>query len=1063
MLKVRWTIRFTVLTVFVFANLLIAAVAIGLQYHFSKSMATETSLNYFNKTANQTRDYIEHNESRAIESVNSLANYPYLLQEQWVGETTPHLFAQTMQSNPAFYAAYIAFENGNFYELINLNSSLAVRTGLNASPKDRWVTITVLGQGEERKRTFTYLDQDFNVRVAKAEGSEYDPTTRPWFIEAKPTRVHKTAPYLFQHLQAPGQTYSRVLPNSSAVIAVDIALSSLSTYLQQQQVSADEEIYLYQETGEVIASNLVDSFEQSMLQVPRLALTPKQQAFIDKKQLFKVSNSQDWSPIDFAISGKPQGYAVDLMSIVSASTGLRFEYTNGYEWSELVTMFERDDLDILQGVFLNKENQRLGQLSSSFLNLPLSVITLKGAENIGRIEQLKGKTLAIAKGWSLSALIKEHYPDINIVEVAQLKDVFDVVRNGKAYAGIDSQLILQQTGKQFFIDDVQYHSRLTLQPMNFSNTLHFLVNEKHPELLELINLALANVKPGLLTQLDEKWQINQSQQTTKKNYSSMVPYQSLISLSAQPELHDQLNRMTINDREYFVYTQSLLGHNEHKDMFAAMVPVESVLGESLKEIQLSILFTGLCLLLMLPFSWLFSSPIVNPIRRLAKQNKLINQREFDQVYHQPTRICEIEELSLSMIEMSNSIQAHERSQQELMDAFIKIIGQAIDDKSRYTGGHCSRIPNLAIELAQAASKDSQGVFKDFSFKDDMEIREFTIAAWLHDCGKITTPEHIVDKGTKLEVIYNRIHEVRMRFEVLWRDAEIEYLKQIRIAPQLEMSLLDQLQRTRERLRDDFSFIAQANVGGEFMSQTDIARLHSFSEITWQRNFDDSLGLSPVEEARLSSKTVSLPVTESLLMDKPDHIVSRTEPMVFPEQFEIKMDVPEHLSNQGELHNLTITRGTLTAEDRFKINEHIISTIKMLEALPLPPELSRVPRYASTHHETLKGTGYPRRLSAEDLSVPERVLAVCDIFEALTAADRPYKKAKPISVAIDILHKMALDEHIDIDVFELLLTSGIYLEYANEYLPPSQIDALDINQYLRSPAEKGQPEQAIAMA
>jgi HD-GYP domain-containing protein (c-di-GMP phosphodiesterase class II) len=160
-----------------------------------------------------------------------------------------------------------------------------------------------------------------------------------------------------------------------------------------------------------------------------------------------------------------------------------------------------------------------------------------------------------------------------------------------------------------------------------------------------------------------------------------------------------------------------------------------------------------------------------------------------------------------------------------------------------------------------------------------------------------------------------------------------------------------------------------------------------------------------------------------------------------------MAIPEHQYNLGEVYNLSIARGTLTTEDRFKINEHMISTIKMLENLPFPKELSRVPRYASTHHETLKGTGYPRQLSAEDLSIPERVLVISDIFEALTASDRPYRKAKPISVAVNIMHKMALDEHIDLELFRLFLTSGTHLKYAKAYLKPEQIDSVDIEQYM----------------
>jgi HD-GYP domain-containing protein (c-di-GMP phosphodiesterase class II) len=160
-----------------------------------------------------------------------------------------------------------------------------------------------------------------------------------------------------------------------------------------------------------------------------------------------------------------------------------------------------------------------------------------------------------------------------------------------------------------------------------------------------------------------------------------------------------------------------------------------------------------------------------------------------------------------------------------------------------------------------------------------------------------------------------------------------------------------------------------------------------------------------------------------------------------------MDIPAHLYNQGELYNLSISRGTLTAEDRFKINEHMISTIKMLESLPFPEELKNVPRYASTHHETMKGTGYPRRLTGDQLSIPERLLAVADVFEALTASDRPYKKAKPVSEAMEILHKMVLDNHIDRDSFELFVKDKVYIRYAREFLPDEQLDHVDEEKYL----------------
>ena len=320
---------------------------------------------------------------------------------------------------------------------------------------------------------------------------------------------------------------------------------------------------------------------------------------------------------------------------------------------------------------------------------------------------------------------------------------------------------------------------------------------------------------------------------------------------------------------------------------------------------------------------------------------------------------------------------------------------------------------------------------------------------MHDCGKITTPEHIIDKGTKLETIYNRIHEIRMRFEVLWRDAEIDYLQQ-KAEPGADTAALSrQKEEKQQQLREDFAFIANANVGGEFISEADVARLHELADITWQRYFDDQLGLSSGEISRLQEASAPLPATEHLLSDRPEHLIERMHDTDFDPQFGIKMEVPKYLYNLGELHNLAISRGTLSAEDRFKINEHIISTIKMLESLPFPEELQRVPRYASTHHETMKGTGYPRKLTGDQLSIPERIMVLADIYEALTAADRPYKKAKPVSVALDILYKMVQNDHIDVEVFELFLTSGVYLDYARRFLPETQIDEIDISQYLRT--------------
>lgn len=311
------------------------------------------------------------------------------------------------------------------------------------------------------------------------------------------------------------------------------------------------------------------------------------------------------------------------------------------------------------------------------------------------------------------------------------------------------------------------------------------------------------------------------------------------------------------------------------------------------------------------------------------------------------------------------------------------------------------------------------------------------------------PEYVVDKATKLETIYNRIHEIRTRFEVLHRDATINYYEQLLHYPQNKTQLEDELKQKHEKLTSDFEFIANCNIGGEFMEDSSIDRLKEIGKIKWQRNFDNRLGLAHEELKRIENKESFSPVVENLLQDKTEQIIHRTRKIDLEEysKFSFKMDIPEYERNLGELYNLSVRKGTLTQEERFKINEHIIMTIKMLENIPFTNDLKNVPEYAGSHHETMIGTGYPRKLVKEQLSIPARIMAIADIFEALTAADRPYKKAKTLSESIKIMSFMKKDKHIDEDLFDIFLTSGVYKEYANKFLMEEQIDEVDISQYL----------------
>src|SRR5512135_2287896 len=337
--------------------------------------------------------------------------------------------------------------------------------------------------------------------------------------------------------------------------------------------------------------------------------------------------------------------------------------------------------------------------------------------------------------------------------------------------------------------------------------------------------------------------------------------------------------------------------------------------------------------------------------------------------------------------------------EELFESLINLINTAIDDKSPYTGGHCARVPALTMMLAEAANHTKLGALKDFNLTDK-DRYELKIAGLLHDCGKVTTPVHVVDKATKLESIFDRIHLIDTRFEVLKRDAEIELLKSSAALQQQgldELSLRErgnQLQQAyRARLRQldqDREFLRKSNIGGEFMPPEAQEHVKRIAQYKW--------------------------------LDQSGNTA--------------------HFLTDDEIENLSIPRGTLTAKEREIINYHIVATIKMLEALPWPKHLRHVPEYAGGHHERMDGKGYPRGLTREQMSVQARVMGIADIFEALTARDRPYKKGKTLTESLQILGKFKEGGHIDPDLFDVFIRRKVYQRYAEQFLDANQIDRVD---------------------
>ena len=331
------------------------------------------------------------------------------------------------------------------------------------------------------------------------------------------------------------------------------------------------------------------------------------------------------------------------------------------------------------------------------------------------------------------------------------------------------------------------------------------------------------------------------------------------------------------------------------------------------------------------------------------------------------------------------------AQQTMFQSFVRVISAAVDAKSPYTAGHCRRVPELAMMLAEKAHQTRRPPFSEFALTED-DLNAVELAAMLHDCGKVVTPEWVVDKATKLDAIVNRLDLVALRIELMRRDVLITHYRAVVAGqPGSETECQDRLQQLDEQL----AFLETCNKGGEFISPDHVARIQTIAALRWT-----------------NARGEELP-----------------------------------LLNDNEVYNLCTPRGTLNPEERKIIEDHALHTIRMLSEIPFPRPLRNVTEYAGGHHERMDGKGYPYGLKGEQLSIPARIIAIADIFEALTAPDRPYRKGGTVSWAVDIMHRMKKDGHIDADLFDLFLAEGVYLHYSEKYLAPGQRDQVDLPRYL----------------
>ena len=663
------TIRMTVVTVFVFATAFTAAIAIGLQYFFSRELASEAAADLYATTSSSVASELESIGKLNRNVVELLADNPELADPSLEDKLLP-LFTQVLERNPLTYGIYVGRRDGSLFEVINLDSSRKARDALDALHSDRWVVMRVDEVQGLRQRRYQYLDSTLRVRAERTEATDYDATKRPWYEAAIASGEAETSqPYLFAQLGAAGRTVSKRVINSESVVGLDLTLETMSAFLRQHEASRDSTIYLYDARGTVIASSKPVAAEaESDLPAPRISLSTAEREYLASLGTLKVSNETDWPPFDYAVQGQPRGYAIDMVRMIGESLDVPLDFVNGLSWPELVAQFRQGDIDILHPISLTAETRDWGLSGTPYLNLPFALLTRDQENPPKKLATLSGKRLAIPSGYVVTDVIAEQWPEIKIVVAESPRDAVELVLNGEADAALDKYAMLQYISENYFISGVSIHSDIGTGMKDVPRDMYLLSPADEPELRTLIDRVISAIGSKQLDYLHTKW-LDYSEAGSGR-VAEVVPGQ-LTAIASNPVQQDRLVSGVITGTDYLMYA-SKLGPEDGAPMVGIITPTSTVMAPFLEKVTYSIGITAGLLILLLPLSWVFADPIVRPIRQLARENDKVRQLRFDEVQRVPSRIKELDELSGSMVAMVASIQAHERAQRELMDAFIRL-------------------------------------------------------------------------------------------------------------------------------------------------------------------------------------------------------------------------------------------------------------------------------------------------------------------------------------------------------------------------------------------------------
>ncbi|HVI50699.1 MAG TPA: HD domain-containing phosphohydrolase [Candidatus Sulfotelmatobacter sp.] len=999
-LKLRFHISISLLILLIVAA--IGTLSMIIVVRETHQAARDTAVHEFKGVSNSVQDRMALLFSHVQHSAAIISQQPQMAPAVTADGTAHPSFAllsSSLTNIANIYSIYVAHADGSFLQVIAAKSDDRVIAAHQAPPHTDLIVRTITADEHGvRRQNWTFLDRHASVLGRRTDDDvSYDPRQRTWYNAAlQSDNGALSAPYLFNSLKQPGLTASHKLDGGEGVVGIDLTLKSLDGFLQQLDISPNGGAVLFDEQARIMASTGLPGSLEPLGDMTKLNDYPFKQILAASGMGTSTVDSSEHGPIIV----ERADWWTDSESVIHLAI-----YAPEQDFTSRIDLMERN-VYILNGLLLVFGLPIVGWMSRGMAK---PVVQL--AEEAERI-----------CAWDFSGdAPKKSF----IMEIGALAEGFSIMkqslmertRNLERSQASLGQLVDLGIALSAESDSNRLMDMILAGAKKLTNadggTLYIRDEDKEQLVFRIIKNDSLKIDIGSDGALPSIPAVPLYREDGSENHNNVVSHSVLLGQTTN--IADVYQETAFD----FSGTRRFDEANRYRTHSVLTVPLIPRGGAPIGAIQL-----------------------INAQPQDGHHHNAKTPQPF--AFGVQRFVQALAALAATALYNRSLLDA----QEALVDSMIEIMAGAIDAKSPYTGGHCARVPELALMLAEEACTVQDGPLADFRFATDEEWHEFRIGAFLHDCGKVTTPEYVVDKATKLETIFNRIHEVRTRFEVLWRDAEVRFM-QDRLNGVPDAEAQTRFEDTTQRLTDDFNFVAECNVGGEFMAADKIERLKSIAQQTWVRHYDDRIGLSHGELERIGDLPPQpLPATEFLLADKPEHIIPRNgNEGMFDPKHGFRIPIPKHLYNNGEVYNLSISRGTLNDEERFKVNEHAIQTILMLDRLKFPKNLRRVPEYAGTHHETLIGTGYPRKLDAAQLSIPARIMVLADIFEALTAADRPYKKPKTLSEAVKILSFFVKDQHIDGDLFRLFLSSGAYLRYAEKYLKPEQRDEVDVMKYL----------------